>query len=172
VQSWTGTTFDFRGQHFVLEGQRALPVPAQDPHPPLIMGGQGKSRSLALAARFAAEYNVAFMSVEDCLALRGRIEDACAAAGRDPATLPVTMMTLLAPGRDQADAESRLDRMSARFRGPRDRCYAGPVGDLVERLGEYIDAGVTRVYLQYPDRQDFEAIELFGELARAVSAGS
>ena len=33
VRSWGAETFDFEGQHFVLQGQRALPGPVQKPAP-------------------------------------------------------------------------------------------------------------------------------------------
>jgi len=34
-----------------------MPKPVQAPHPPVIIGGAAKPRSLALAARYATEYN-------------------------------------------------------------------------------------------------------------------
>jgi F420-dependent oxidoreductase-like protein len=171
VRSWTGESFDFAGKHFVLEGQRALPVPLQSPHPPLIVGGRGRKRSLALAARFADEYNAAFLSVEDSAGLASRLARACEEAGRDPASLRLSLMTLLAPGVDPPDAEARLERMSARFAVPRELCHAGPVPELAALLARYEGAGVARVYLQYPDRQDFAAIDLLGDLARVVGTG-
>ena len=73
-------------------------MPVQRPHPPVILGGQAKGRSLALAARFATEYNVAFVSAEDVRLIRGRIDKACTEAGRDPADLSVSLMTLVALG--------------------------------------------------------------------------
>ena len=170
VKSWMAETFDYTGAHFALEGQQALPAPVQSPHPPVILGGRGRKRSLGLAARFAAEYNSAFTSVEDFRELRFRLGEACSAEGRDPASLPMSLMTLLAPGGSESEATSRLDRMATRFRGPLDRCHAGTIDELVEVLRGYSEAGVERIYLQYPDRQDFEGIELFGELARAVAA--
>ncbi len=74
VRSWSADTFDFAGRRFVLEGQRALPAPVQSPHPPLIMGGQGRSRSLALAVRFAA-------GVQHCLPVARRVRGSARSAG-------------------------------------------------------------------------------------------
>ena len=125
VNTWSAQSFDFKGRHFDLEGQRALPPPVQSPHPPLVLGGRGNRRSLGLAARFASEYNSAFLSAEECTELRARLADACLAAGRDPAAVPLSLMTLLAPGETKADAAGRLDRMSARFRGPRRQVPCG-----------------------------------------------
>jgi F420-dependent oxidoreductase-like protein len=170
VGSWSAKPFDFSGSHFVLGGQLALPAPVQSPHPPLIVGGRGRRRSVALAARRADEYNVSFVGVDECKALRTRLDDACRQHGREPSELPLSLMTLLAPGRDASEAETRLERMSARFRGPKERCHPGTIAELTLLLERYESAGVTRVYLQYPDRGDSEAIELIGDLARAVSS--
>ena len=51
VRSWTEERFDHAGPAYRLRGQRALPRPLQEPHPPLLLGGSGKPRFAALAAR-------------------------------------------------------------------------------------------------------------------------
>ena len=40
----------------------ALPKPVQTPHPPIIIGGGGPKRTPALAAKFAAEFNIPFVA--------------------------------------------------------------------------------------------------------------
>lgn len=169
VRSWRGETFDFRGRHFHLENQLALPPPVQTPHPPLVLGGRGGARSLALAATYAQEYNATFLDLEGCAELRGRLDRACAAAGRDPSSLPLSLMALVAPGVDADDAEHRLAGALDRFRGPRDRCHAGTVDEVTTLLGRYEEAGVERAYLQFPDRRDLAGLELLGEVARRLS---
>jgi alkanesulfonate monooxygenase SsuD/methylene tetrahydromethanopterin reductase-like flavin-dependent oxidoreductase (luciferase family) len=47
---WTGEPVKFAGQHFAVDGAQVLPTPAQRPHPPIILGGQGRPRGLAPAA--------------------------------------------------------------------------------------------------------------------------
>lgn len=169
VRSWRGEPFDFEGRHFGLENQLALPAPVQTPHPPLVLGGRGGARSLALAATYAQEYNATFLDLEGCAELRRRLDQACTAAGRDPSSLPLSLMTLVAPGVDADDAERRLTGALERFRGPRDRCHAGTVDEVATLLGRYEEAGVRRAYLQFPDRQDRPGLELLGEVARRLS---
>ena len=55
--SWGEGPFDFAGEHWTVEGLDAQPKPVQDPLP-LLMGGAAARRGAALAARWAAEYNV------------------------------------------------------------------------------------------------------------------
>lgn len=168
VRSWAAEPFDFNGTHFVLEDQQALPAPVQRPHPPVIVGGRGRSRSLELAARMGQEYNAAFLSLDDCGRLRQHLDAACQSADRDPATLPMSLMTLVALGETDDVAEGRLSRMLEGFRGPRQRCHAGTIDEMVTLLRNYEAAGVTRVYLQHPDRTDFGGIDLLGELAAGL----
>src|SRR3954452_8671015 len=49
-REWTEKIFDFRGLDYELRDARALPKPVQQPHPPLIIGGMGKRRSVEVAA--------------------------------------------------------------------------------------------------------------------------
>ncbi|HET7036422.1 MAG TPA: TIGR03621 family F420-dependent LLM class oxidoreductase [Thermomicrobiaceae bacterium] len=47
-----GGTLAFSGKHYQIEGLEGYPLPLQQPHPPLLLGGSGE-RMLALAARKA-----------------------------------------------------------------------------------------------------------------------
>ncbi|MFM2077481.1 MAG: hypothetical protein RJA49_1371, partial [Actinomycetota bacterium] len=58
-----GSTFDHAGAHYQLGSSPALPKPVQSP-PPIIIGGGGAKRTPALAARYAAEFNLPFNTQE------------------------------------------------------------------------------------------------------------
>lgn len=169
VRSWTEESVDHEGHFFVLRGQTALPHPVQRPHPPVILGGSGRRRSVALATRLAAEYNVAFRPPDVCRQLRTRLDRACAEAGRDPATLSLSLMTYAALGKSRADAEKRLERAAPLFRSSLATGLQGTVDEVAERFAEYGEAGVTRVFLQHPDRSDTDAVALMGELAAVLA---
>ena len=78
--------FSFSGTHYTLTDSPALPKPVQSPLP-VIVGGGGPKRTPALAARYAAEYNVPFASVAGTEEAFGRVRAACADAGRS--SLPI-----------------------------------------------------------------------------------
>jgi probable F420-dependent oxidoreductase len=40
--AWTGEDFTFEGTGYIAMGNRVKPSPAQDPHPPLVIGGNSK----------------------------------------------------------------------------------------------------------------------------------
>jgi alkanesulfonate monooxygenase SsuD/methylene tetrahydromethanopterin reductase-like flavin-dependent oxidoreductase (luciferase family) len=165
VRSWSAEEFDYHGKHFTLEGQRALPAAVQLPHPPLIFGGSGGPRSLSLAARFADEYNAAFLAPDEAAALRRRLDDACRHCDRDPDSLPLSMMTLVAAGEDGAEAEDRFARMLTRFRAPRERSQIGSLDEVESSLGTLENAGISKIYVQHPDLHDRRSVELLGQVA-------
>jgi F420-dependent oxidoreductase-like protein len=172
ARTWTEEGFDWSGEHYTLVGQTALPRPVQRPHPPLILGGTARPRSAALAARFATEYNTLHAPLEELRARRRRLDEACAHAGRDRATLGYSLMTTCVVGRDRAEADERLGRLE-RLLGDRDWMDdwpRGTVDEVAERLHGLAAAGVTRVMLQHLDHTDLDGVAAIGELARAVSA--
>jgi len=175
VRSWTGERFDHRGERYTLLGQRALPRPIQKPHPPIILGGQGKARAVELAVRYASEYNT-MGSVEDCRARRVLLDDACRRAGRDPATLALSVMGFAALGETPAAAEDRERRAfdcmpnSRALFGNASGKFVGSVAAVAAQLRAYAAAGVSRMYLNHFDREDLQAIEIMGQLARIVAS--
>jgi len=181
VGQWTTEGFSYSGRHYRLDSCDALPRPVQRPHPPLIVGGSGRRRSVAVGVRLAQEYNVTFATVEECRALRGRLDEACERHGRDPATLVLSMMTTVVVGADEREALRRAQLMVDRgleeaadgaslLAGNGDTWVCGTVVQAAERLAELRDAGVERMMLQHLLHDDLEAVELIGsELGRAVS---
>jgi len=156
--------FSFSGEHYVCEGLDAQPKPVQQPFP-LVMGGAAKPRGAALAARYAAEYNVVHATPEEAAAARRRLRTACEEAGRDPATLTFSLMHGLALGADAAQAEDRARRL-----GGADGWVRGTPEQVVERLREYEAVGVERVFLQHLLFRELDVIELLAaEVGPALS---
>ena len=73
---WRPGPFSFAGEHYRLDGLHAEPKPVQQPHPPLLMGGEAGPRGAALAARWADEYNAPFGTLEDVVAIKARVDAA------------------------------------------------------------------------------------------------
>jgi F420-dependent oxidoreductase-like protein len=168
--SWTEDEFDFEGRFYRLRGARPAPRPLQQPHPPLILGGSVRPRFARLAARFADEVNTTSATVEDCRERRRRLDDACLELGRDPATLPLSLMTLTVVGEGRDDVRDRLSRALRPGRDADealsragDRWLVGTVAEVAERIEAYERAGVSRVMLQQLDHRDSEQTVLIGD---------
>ena len=172
--AWTEAPFSFAGGHYTLRDLDAQPRPVQQPHPPLIMGGSAGPRSVALAARYADEYNTPFATLADVRTRREAVGRACAQAGRDP--LPFSIMTGVVVGADEADLRDRAARLTERTGLP-DVSAEPPAGWIVgtidaaaEQLAALRDAGVSRVLCQHLLHDDLDAVALIGErLAPAVA---
>jgi F420-dependent oxidoreductase-like protein len=165
TRSWQDGPFSFQGEHYAVQDLDARPTPVQHPLP-LLMGGAAKQRGAALAARYAAEYNVVYADPAQAAASRERLAAACRAADRDPATLRFSLMHGFLIGADEADLRSRADRLAEGRGAPVDldelraSWITGTPGEFVERLREYEAAGVERVMLQHNLFRDHDALEL------------
>ena len=127
-----------RGAHYELDGIDAQPKPLQDPMP-LIVGGSGAKRSVALAARYASEYNTPFPTPRRRARAPRRVVDAWYDAGRDPGTLRFRVMTGAVLGRDQAEVDDRMRRIGDKrrepgFQAPDDTWIVGDVDRAAQRL--------------------------------------
>ncbi len=159
---WTtapGSNFSFAGKHYQLSGNPALPRPTQHPHPPVIVGGLGAKTTPRLAARFASEFNVPFAPLDDVRRVNVAVDEACAAAGRDPATLLRSMALTVCVGRDAAEVARRAEAIGRPLEHLRDQ-LAGTVDEVVDRLGAIAELGLTRVYCQTLDIDDIDHVEL------------
>jgi len=160
---WTtpvGERFDFQGRHYQLSDSPALPKPVQRPRPPVIVGGFGKRRTPALAARYADEFNVAFAPLGDFRTLVAAVADACERAGRDPSSMTWSTAQVLCCGEDE---EAYRRRAAAIGREPdqlRATALAGTVAEVTDKLGTFADGGAQRVYLQVLDLSDLDHLRL------------
>jgi F420-dependent oxidoreductase-like protein len=168
---WTtpvGERFDFRGRHYQLTGSPALPKPVQQPRPPLIVGGLGKRRTPALAARYADEFNVGFAPVGDFRTLVAAVTAACEQAGRDPSSMTWSTAQVLCCGEDEEAYRRRADAIGREPDQLRATGLAGTVAEVTDKLGTYSDAGAQRIYLQVLDLSDLDHLRLVAaELAPA-----
>jgi len=180
-RQWTEAAFSFEGKHYSVEDCRALPKPVQQPHPWLIVGGSAKPGTVGPAVRFADEYNTIFAPPKVCGERRRILDEACERAGRDPASLRLSLMTACVVGSNEAELRVRAERVQARMgqtgdagellAANRDSWIAGTVEQVVDRLGELADAGVERVMLQHLAHEDLDMVALIGaEIVPRVSA--
>lgn len=123
-----------------------VPRGLQAPRIPILVGGNGPNRTWRLAARFADELNLDWLSPEEVVEARPVIDSRCGEIGRDPATL----------------------RLSVNIGRPQSSPVGAPRVDLLRR---YADTGVDRVMtLVRACADDDGALERFAE--DCVAAGA
>jgi alkanesulfonate monooxygenase len=142
----------FAGQHFAVDGAQVLPTPVQRPHPPIILGGQGRPRGLALAAAHADEYNYLALSPADVEERQSVVRAACERVGRDPVSLALSVTVAVTVGDQAADRERRVAAARAETGTQLDERHSSwIVGDgaaLREKVVAYERAGINRIILQ------------------------
>ncbi len=154
-----GERFSFAGEHYTLTDSPALPKPVQSPVP-LVVGGGGKRRTPALAARYATEFNVGFVPAAAQAEQFARVRAACAETGRDPATLTFSTALVVCCGRDDAEVARRAAAIGRDVAELEENGLCGTPGEVVERIGTYVEAGTQRLYLQVLDLDDLDHVEL------------
>jgi alkanesulfonate monooxygenase len=154
-----GSTFTHEGDHYSLLDSPALPKPVQSPLP-VIVGGTGAKRTPALAAQFAAEYNVPFHSLEDTAAAFERVRAACTADERDPDSLVYSAAQVLCCGRDEDEIARRAAAIGREVDELREHGLAGTPAELVAKARTFAAVGASRLYLQVLDLGDHDHVEL------------
>ncbi|SOE02889.1 LLM class F420-dependent oxidoreductase [Blastococcus haudaquaticus] len=156
----SGETFDFAGEHYRVSGSPALPKPVQEGGIPVLVGGAGKKRTPRLAARYASEFNVPFMSAGDNARLFAGVREACEEAGRDPSSMVYSSALVLCVGKDEAELARRAAAIGREVEELREHGVAGSPAEAVDTLGRYAEAGAERVYLQVLDLADLDHLDL------------
>lgn len=153
-----GETFSFPGEHYTLTDSPALPKPAQ--RPPILIGGNGKRRTPALAARFADEFNVPFGSLEQNRTMFARVDAACEEIGRDPGDIIRSSALIVCCGKDDDEIARRAASIGREVDELRENGLAGTPQEIVDKLATFAEAGAERVYLQVLDLSDLDHLEL------------
>jgi F420-dependent oxidoreductase-like protein len=162
-----GERFSFAGRHFQVVDSPALPKPRQQPVP-IILGGGGPRRTPRLAARFAAEFNLAFAPLERFVEQRERVQRACAQAERDPASMTFSAALVLCCGKDEAEFARRAAAIGREPEELRRNGAAGLVEEVAERLRTWSAAGAERLYLQVLDLHDLDHLDLVASEVRPL----
>jgi alkanesulfonate monooxygenase SsuD/methylene tetrahydromethanopterin reductase-like flavin-dependent oxidoreductase (luciferase family) len=159
-QTAEGDTYSFDGDHYVLANSPALPKPIQPGGPPIIVGGKGPHRTPALAARYAAEFNVAFAPVKTFTVQRDRVVAACEKIDRDPATMMWSTAVVVCAAVDEAGVRRRAAAIGREADDLRRNDAAGTIDETAATLRSWIDAGVDRIYLQILDLADLDHLDV------------
>jgi alkanesulfonate monooxygenase len=155
-----GDSFSHSGKHYTLTDSPALPKPVQQPRPPVIIGGTGKRRTPALAARYAAEFNLPFVDLEVTRTQFGRVRRACEDIGRDPDELVYSNAKVLCCGANDADLRRRAEAIGRDLDDLRENDLAGTPAEVVDKIGRFGELGASRMYLQTLDVEDLDHLEL------------
>jgi probable F420-dependent oxidoreductase len=133
---------DFAGRYHQARDCLLLPRPERTTGPPLLIGTTGP-RMLRLAAAYADAWNAWYVwfgnRPEGIAALREKVDAACAAQGRDPATLERTVAVLV----------QTSEGAVARRGGPEEKAppVRGTAEEVAETLRSFAAEGISHIQL-------------------------
>lgn len=163
----------FQGKYFKLNEAELKP---RTQTMRILVGGNGATKTLKLAAQYADVWNGVHISPEKFRELSAVLDTFAAKAGREPGSIKRTHSTPLFFG----DSPAELERRMAYVRTWRDEFAAMPImelaatmrnsasvvgsrAEIIEQLRAYAEAGVEELVLQWFDPQDVEGLEIFAQ---------
>jgi F420-dependent oxidoreductase-like protein len=158
-----------QGEYYQLQEAILLPRPARPGGPPLLVGGNGRTRTLPLAARYADEWNAVFLTSAEFAELNIYLDELLEENGRPPQDVRRSMMVGCVFGKDVREIEDKVRQRSQgrysvqelRQRG----LVIGTPGQIIEQLVHLSETGLQRVMLQWLDLDDVQGLE---SLAKGV----
>jgi alkanesulfonate monooxygenase SsuD/methylene tetrahydromethanopterin reductase-like flavin-dependent oxidoreductase (luciferase family) len=141
----------FEGKYYRTDNVANMPRPLQA-HVPIIVGGGGEQRTMAIAARYADGTNQGYMQAERYKDKNRVADEWCEKLGRDPASLE---RSALLHWRIFSTARESEDRPNGAIWGESQQ--------VIDQLGEYVDAGAQRISLAIRPPLDWDALHMFIE---------
>ena len=146
-----------------MRGAINQPKGVQQPHIPLLIGGDGEKVTLKLVAQYADACNVGDdpASMKQKLAV---LKQHCETVGRDYESIHRTSSTLclLADSDEQALAQLPAE-LKARLGESVKTALIGSPETLRQRLAAYEEAGVQELLLRFVDGTNLEALRRFAK---------
>jgi F420-dependent oxidoreductase-like protein len=152
-----GETFSYSGKVHSVTDSPGLPKPVQQPLP-IIIGGRGPTRTPALTARYATEYNLSFHPLQTFIECKQRVEAACAAINRDRPMRYSLGITTCA-GSSEAEVARRAAAIGREPAELRENGAAGSAEEVAAKIRTFIDAGAQRIYVQILDLSDLDHLD-------------
>jgi F420-dependent oxidoreductase-like protein len=146
-QMWSGSDEPFDGRHYQLERAICRPLPLAQPHPPIMVGGNGERKTLRLVAEYGDACNLLNVGPAAVRRKLDILRAHCERAGRDYETIERTHLSTVEPPPGPTSA-----------------------AEIVAVLAALGDAGIQHAIVNMPDVADLRGIELFGrEIIPVVS---
>lgn len=148
----------FSGQWFSLDNARNEPRPVQKKIP-IWIGGGGEKRTLSITARYADGWNVPFVAPEAFRHKSQVLTEHCEKAGRDPKAISRTVNLGIA-----WTDESLRAQFGHLADYVRPGVLTGSEQQVIDRIGEYVDAGADQINLALRAPFDTDALERFAQV--------
>ncbi len=178
---WSSPVFSYAGNFYRLDDAICEPRPLQTPRPPVLIGGHGRTHLLRAVAWHADVCNMGFeMSVAEHRSMLEVLEEHCRQVGRDMGEIEVSHNTRVKIAATEGGVGRMMEQgaraagMSVdRYRRSLDNAIVGTPEQCAAKIQTYVDAGITRFFLIFPDPIPTDTLELFAStvMPEVSSAG-
>ncbi len=147
---WRDDHPSYDGAYYDLSKAPFAPKPAQRPHPPIVVGGQGKQWIMPIVARYADEWNVPVGIPPEGMRERlAFLREECQRIGRSPCVSGVSVFLPLANISDVplAGAATRLGARVLYDERAATSVLAGSAEEITQKIRTFTDAGATHVII-------------------------
>jgi len=156
---WTEDKPTFKGKYYWIKEARC-PKPIQKPHPPIMIGGAGEKFLLKVVAKHADNYNMNWMSVEQCKRKMDVLKRHCRKVGRDFDEVEKSWFGEVMVSNERKDLRRDAEQMLASTHNLikdiddlKARWLVGTPEECIRRIKEYVDAGITHFILSFRREQ-------------------
>jgi len=158
---------DFAGKFYQIKEGILLPRPSRSGGPPLLIGGNGRQRTLPLVARFAREWNALLIPPAEIATLNKQLDECLNIQGRHPQEVRRSLMTGCIFGLNHKEVEGKVNR---RTHGQRTSAelrqrglIVGTADEIVQQCQQLTEVGIQRVMLQWLDLDDIAGLEAMAD---------
>jgi probable F420-dependent oxidoreductase len=156
----------YEGAYYQLRDVTLLPQPAQQPHPPLWIGGRSDA-ALRRTARFANGWLGYLVSGQRLRQAMQTLHELAPTYGRDPEDIQGGMLLFTAIAKDYETAKQMaITHLSRRYNQPFDHlveryCALGTPEQCLEKIATFTEAGMTNLAFSFtcPAEQMTDHIE-------------
>jgi F420-dependent oxidoreductase-like protein len=157
----------FEGKHYRIERALNVPRPVQPGGPKVLIGGGGERKTLRILARHGDIGHWFGGEVEELKRKKRVFEEHCAAVGRDPSTVTLTIGAGVLIVESEREGRALLEHIPEQRRAS---FKAVTVPQAAEVLQPYVDAGFGGFTFGNPALPTPEAIARVGELIKLMNA--
>ncbi len=164
---WTEDSASYRGKYYTVTEAVCEPKPVQKPRPPIWIGG-GEKLTLRIVAKLADGCNFISLSLDEYKHKIEILAKHCDSVGRKLSDVRKSWQGPVIIGRTSAEVKSKMElAVRSGYTGAEDleaHSITGTPEQCVQRICEYVDLGVDRYMLSFPESAtDLSGIRLFGE---------
>ncbi len=141
---WTTRPATFAGRHYHIQNAYCVPQPASTI--PLLIGGGGEQRTLALVARYADWWNFNSCTVEQYAHKLSILKQHCARIGRNPDEIKLTYLSTISVSEDPAKVQ----------RHPQKHYIVGNSAEVTREIEQFGQLGISHFMFRIPNLETLE----------------